>query len=186
MRPIPPVSRSSSCGICSERSTERPEKVRGSSVGVDLVEYCSVDREVVLRDCRRRHGAMSHLHAPRCSSHCLCMIIMELRGRRAVPLDPHADLGRARACRCRFVGLRRTRLLARCVDVEQGGRGARDMGRDGREGQRRERHVVVRRPLRVDARVLCCLFLSSVLVRLSIRSIRSLDRIGSDRSDRIG
>ena len=33
------------------------------------------------------------------------MIIMELRGRRAVPLDPHADLGRARACRCSFVGL---------------------------------------------------------------------------------
>ena len=26
-------------------------------------------------------------------------MIMKLRGHRAVPLDPHADLGRARACR---------------------------------------------------------------------------------------
>ena len=85
---------------------------------------------------------MTHLSAPRCSSHCRCMIIMKLRGRGSVPLDPHADLGRG------------TRLSPRACAAsrdEQGcsrgvcgvGHGARDMGRDGREGQREERHAVV-------------------------------------------
>ena len=105
VRPILRVPRGRSLQICSGHAPERPNKVSGVSVGVDLVENDSVDREGALHRLRRRHGAMSHLRAPRCSSHCLCMIIMELRGRRAVPLEPHADLGRARACRCRFVGL---------------------------------------------------------------------------------
>ena len=80
--------------------------------------------------------------------------------------------------------LRRTRLLARCVDVEQGGRGARDMGRDGREGQRGSdtSWCVDRYELtRACSAVSFCHPSSSVCP--SDRSDRS---IGSDRSDRIG
>ena len=169
VRPILPVPRGRSLQICSGHAPERPNKVSGVSVGVDLVENDSVDREGALHRLRRRHGAMSHLRAPRCSSHCLCMIIMKLRGRRSVPLDPHADLGRARACRRVRVRLpRRTRLHARCLrrgawSARHGARWARGAEGGGDTSWRVDRHAVTR----ACAAVSFC--------HPPVRSIRSID-----------